>query len=65
MDLVSLKVYRAYAMKSVEDKDALDVIIGNFNIFDTIVHALINLGSIHSYICTSIPRLVGLPKSET
>ena len=34
---------RAYAMKVVEDKDASDVIVGNFNIFDTIVHALIDL----------------------
>ena len=35
---------RAYAMKVVEDKDAPDVIVGNFNIFDTLVHALINPG---------------------
>ena len=33
---------RAYAMKEVEDTDAPDVIIGNFTIFDTIVHALID-----------------------
>ena len=31
-------------MKAVEDKDAPDVIVGNFNIFDTIVHALIDQG---------------------
>ena len=48
---------KAYAMKAGEDKDAPDVIVGNFNIFDTIVHALINLGSTHSYVCTSILRL--------
>ena len=35
---------RAYAMKAVEDKDAPDVIVINFNIFDTLAHALINLG---------------------
>ena len=35
---------RAYAMKEVEDTDAPDVIVGNFTIFDTIVHALIDLG---------------------
>ena len=56
---------RAYAMKVVEDKDALNVIVGNFNIFDTLVHALINPGSTHSYVCTSIPILGSIPKSET
>ena len=44
---------RAYAMKAVEDIDAPDVIIGNFTIFDTIVHALIDPGSTHSYVCTN------------
>ena len=33
---------RAYAMKAVEDTDAPDVIIGNFTIFYTVVHALID-----------------------
>ena len=56
---------RAYAMKVVEDKSALDVIVGNFNIFDTLVHALIDPWSIHSYVCTSIPSLGSLPKSKT
>ena len=56
---------RAYAMKAVEDKNAPDVIVGNFRIFETIVHALIDLRSTHSYVCTSIPRLGGLSKSET
>ena len=56
---------RAYAMKAVEEKNALDVIVGNFYIFETVVHALIDLGSTHSYICTSIPSLGSLPKSET
>ena len=51
-------------MKAVEDKDAPDVIVGNFNIFDTIVHALIDLGSTHSYVCTSILSLGSLSKSE-
>ena len=41
------------------------MIIGNFNIFDTIVHALIDLGSTHSYVCTSIPSLGSLLKNET
>ena len=51
-------------MKAVEDKDAPDVIVGNFHIFETIVHALIDLGSTYSYGCTSIPSLGSLPKSE-
>ena len=52
-------------MKEVEDKNAPDVIVGNFHIFETIVHALIDPGSIHSYVCTSIMRSGGLSKSET
>ena len=56
---------RAYAMKAVEEKDARDVIVGNFYIFETIVHALIDLGSTYSYICTTIPSLGSLPKSKT
>ena len=52
-------------MKVVEDKDASDMIVGNFNIFDTIVHALIDLRSTHSYVFTSIPSLGSFPKSET
>ena len=55
----------AYAMKAVEDTDAPDVIVGNFTIFDTIMHALIDLGSTHSYICTDVPNLGNLPRSET
>ena len=51
-------------MKAVEDKDAPDMIVGNFNIFDTLVHALINPRSTHSYVCTSIPSLGSIPKSE-
>ena len=30
---------RAYAIKAVEDTDAPDVIVNNFQIFDTTVHA--------------------------
>ena len=56
---------RSYAMKVVEDTDALDVIVGNFTIFDTIVHALIDPGSTHSYVCTDILNLGNLPRSET
>ena len=56
---------RAYAMKAIEDTDAQDVIIVNFTIFDTIVHALIDPRSTHSYVCTDIPNLGRLPRSET
>ena len=56
---------RAYSMKVVEDAKGLDVIVGNFTIFDTIMHALIDLGSTHLYICTDIPSLGNLPRSET
>ena len=48
-------------MKAVEDKDARNVIVGNFYIFEAIVHALIDPGSTHSYICTAIPSLGSLP----
>ena len=51
-------------MKAVEEKDAPEVIVGNFYIFKTIVHALIDPGSTHSYICTAILSLGSLPKSE-
>ena len=55
----------ARAYKGVEDTDAPDVIISNFTIFDTFVHALIDPGSTHSYVCTDIPNLSNLPRSET
>ena len=56
---------RAKEMKAVEDTDAPDVIVGNFQIFDTTVHALIDPESTHSYICSDIPSLGNLPRSET
>ena len=52
-------------MKAIEDTNAPDVIVGNFTIFDTIVHALIDRGSTHLYVCTNIPNLGNLPRSET
>ena len=52
-------------MKAVEDTDAPYAIVGNFTIFDTIVHALIDPGSTHSYVCTDIPNLGNLLRSET
>ena len=56
---------KAYAMKEVEDTNAPDVIVGNFQIFDTSVHALIDPGSTHSYICIDIPSVKILPRSGT
>ena len=43
---------RAYAMKAREDQDAPEVIAGIFSLYDIEMHALIDLGSIHSYVCT-------------
>ena len=51
--------------KAVEDTDAPDVIVDNFQMIDTTVHALINPGSTHSYIYTNIPSLGKLSRSET
>ena len=56
---------KAYAMKAVEEKNAPDVIVGNFYIFHTILHELIDPGSTHSYICTTILSLGSLSKSKT
>ena len=56
---------RAYVMKAVEEKDAPDVIVGNFYIFETILHALIDPSSTHSYNCTTVPSLGSLSKSKT
>ena len=42
---------RAYAMKAREDQNAPEVIAGIFFLYDTEMHALIDLGSTHSYVC--------------
>ena len=42
---------RAYAMKAREDQNALEVIAGIFSLYDTEMHALIDPGSTHSYVC--------------
>ena len=41
---------RAYAMKACEDQDAPEVIAGIFSLYDIEMHALIDLGSTHSYV---------------
>ena len=42
---------RAYAMRAREDQDAPGVIAGNFTLYNTEMHALIDPASTHSYIC--------------
>ena len=42
---------RAYAMKAREDQDAPEVITGIFSLYDIEMHALIDPGSTHSYVC--------------
>ena len=42
---------QAYAMKACEDQDAPEVIIDIFSWNDIKMHALIDLGSTHSYVC--------------
>ena len=42
---------QAYAMKARGDQDASEVIAGIFSIYDTEMHALIDPGSTHSYVC--------------
>lgn len=41
---------KVYIMKVKEDVEALDVITGKFSLFDNNIRALINPGSIHTYI---------------
>ena len=38
-------------MRAREDQDALGVIVGNFTLYYTDMHALIDPGSTHSYVC--------------
>ena len=42
---------RAYAMRAREDPDIPGVIVGTFTLFNIDLYALINLSSMHSYIC--------------
>ena len=42
---------RAYAMKAREDQEAPEVIAGIFSLYDIEMHALIDPGSTHSYVC--------------
>ena len=42
---------RAYAMKALGDQDAPEVITGIISLYGIEMHALIDLGSTHSYVC--------------
>ena len=42
---------QAYAMKAREDHDAPEVIAGIFSLYDIEMHALIDPGSTHLYVC--------------
>ena len=49
-------------MKACEDQDAPEVIAGIFSLFDIQMHALIDPGSTHSYVCMEhvfdkVPRM--------
>ena len=49
---ISTTPARAYAMKAREDLDASEVIVGIFSLYDMEIHAFIDPGSTHSYVCT-------------
>ena len=42
---------RASAMKAREDQDAPEVIVGIISLYGIEMHALIDPGSTHSYVC--------------
>ncbi len=42
-------------MRAQEELDALDVIRGTFFLYTLPVHALVDPGSTHSYICIKLP----------
>ena len=48
---MSTALARAYAMKAREDQDAPEAIAGIFSLYDIEMHALIDPGSTHSYVC--------------
>ncbi|KAA3477603.1 DNA/RNA polymerases superfamily protein [Gossypium australe] len=54
-----------YAARHREDRDALDVITDTFFIFDVPYIALIDIGSTHSYIASSVSENLGLSVEST
>ena len=52
MDLpIPIAPARAYAIKACEDQDAPEVVAGMFSLYDIEMHAVIDPGSTHSYVC--------------
>ena len=49
--LMPTALARAYAMRAREDQDAPEVIAGIFSLYDIEMHAFIDPGSTHSYVC--------------
>uniref|UniRef100_M1DL63 22 kDa kafirin cluster; Ty3-Gypsy type n=1 Tax=Solanum tuberosum TaxID=4113 RepID=M1DL63_SOLTU len=45
---------RTYAMRQRDDQDGQDVVVDKFHLFGLCVFTLIDLGSTHSYICSSL-----------
>ncbi|KAJ9180944.1 hypothetical protein P3X46_009128, partial [Hevea brasiliensis] len=54
-----------YALRAQEEQDALDVIRGTFSLYTTPVHALVDPGSTHSYICINLPVERGILVGES
>ena len=48
---IPIAAARAYAMKARGDQNAPEVLVGIFSLFDIEMHALIDPGSTHSYVC--------------
>ena len=42
---------QAYSIKACEDQDTPEVVAGIFSLYDIEMHALIDPGSTHSYVC--------------
>ncbi|KAA3461825.1 DNA/RNA polymerases superfamily protein [Gossypium australe] len=56
---------RAYAIRDHEEASSPDVITGTFTLYDTSVIALIDPGSMHSYICMKLVFSQTLPVEST
>ena len=47
-------VARTYAIRGPEARESTDVVIGKFSLYDRTIYALIDPGSTHSYVCSSV-----------
>ncbi|KAA3479903.1 DNA/RNA polymerases superfamily protein [Gossypium australe] len=56
---------RAYAIRAREEASSPDMITGTFTLYDTSVIALIDPGSMHSYICMNLVFSKTLPVEST